>query len=83
VKYNQWNKFESFKACLVARGFTQIYGIDYEATFAPVVKFTSLGIMFAVAVHFGLTIYQIDIVTAFLNAKLEEEIYMSATWSTP
>jgi hypothetical protein len=33
--------------------------------------------MFAVAAHFGLTIYQMDVVTAFLNANLDEEIYMS------
>jgi hypothetical protein len=42
VKYDQWNKFERFKVCLVARGFTQIYGINYKETFVPVVKFTSL-----------------------------------------
>jgi hypothetical protein len=76
VKYNQWNEFERFQAHLVARGFTQIYGINYKETFAPVVKFTSLRIMFAVAAHFGLTIYQMDVVTAFLNADLEEDIYM-------
>jgi hypothetical protein len=77
VKYNQWNEFERFKARLVACGFTQIYGIDYKETFAPVVKFTSLCIVFAIAAHFGLTIYQMDVVTAFLNAELNEEIYMS------
>jgi hypothetical protein len=77
VKRNQWNKFERFKARLVARGFTQIYGIDYQETFAPVVKFTSLCIMFALAAHYGLTIYQMYVVTAFLNADLDEEIYMS------
>jgi hypothetical protein len=77
VKYNQWNEFERFKARLVARGFTQIYGIDYKETFAPVVKFTSLRIMFALAAHYGLTIYQMDVVTAFLNAELDEEIYMA------
>jgi hypothetical protein len=77
VKRNQWNEFECFKARLVARGFTQIFGIDYNETFAPVVKFTSLRVMFAVAAYYGLTIYQMDVVTAFLNAELDEEIYMS------
>jgi hypothetical protein len=77
VKYNQWNEFERFKVRLVAHGFMQIYGIDYKETFAPVVKFISQRIMFAIAAHFGLTIYQMDFVTAFLNAELDEEIYMS------
>jgi hypothetical protein len=77
VKRNQWNEFERFKARLVARGFTQIYGINYQETFAPVVKFTSLRIMFALAAHYGLTIYQMYVVTAFLNADLDKEIYMS------
>lgn len=83
VKTNQWKEFERFKARLVARGFTQIFGIDHQETFAPVVKFTSLHVMFAIATYYGLTIYQIDVVTAFLNAKLDEEIYMSQPLALP
>src|SRR5271154_4706049 len=64
------------KARLVARGFSQIYGIDYLDTYAPVVKLASIRILLAIAAIFGLEIHQIDVVTAFLAGELEEEIYM-------
>jgi hypothetical protein len=67
---------ERYKARLCARGFTQIYGIDFDETFAPVVKFTSIRAFLTKAILMKMTIYQMDVVTAFLNAPLDEEIYM-------
>ena len=64
------------KARLVARGFSQIYGIDYLDTYAPVVKLASIRILLAIAAVFGLEIHQMDVVTAFLAGDLKEEIYM-------
>jgi len=64
------------KARLVARGFSQIYGIDYLDTYAPVVKLASIRILLATAAIHGLEIHQMDVVTAFLAGELEEEIYM-------
>jgi hypothetical protein len=64
------------KARLVARGFSQVYGIDYLDTYAPVVKLTSIRILLAIAAIYGLEIHQMDVVTAFLAGELEEEIYM-------
>src|SRR5579859_3593957 len=64
------------KARLVARGFSQIYGIDYLDTYAPVVKLASIRILLAIAAIHGLEIHQMDVVTAFLAGELEEEIYM-------
>ena len=64
------------KARLVARGFSQIYGIDYLDTYAPVVKLASIRILLAIAAIFDLEIHQMDVVTAFLAGDLEEEIYM-------
>ena len=67
---------ERFKACLVAQGFTQRYGDDYDKTFCPVVKFESLRAVLALAVNKGLKLHQVDVTTAFLYRSLEEEVYM-------
>src|SRR5579859_3429582 len=64
------------KARLVARGFSQIYSIDYLDTYAPVVKLASIRILLAITAIHGLEIHQMDVVTAFLAGELEEEIYM-------
>ena len=64
------------KARLVAKGCTQQQGIDYDETFAPVVRYTTLRFLFALAAKHELKIYQMDAVTAFLNGVLKEEIFM-------
>ena len=64
------------KARLVARGFSQIYRVDYLDTYAPVVKLASIRIFLAIAAIHELDIHQMDVVTAFLAGELEEEIYM-------
>ena len=65
-----------YKARLVAKGFTQRYGIDYLETYAPVVKLTSLRIILALAAARNYEVDQTDIKSAYLLAKLDEEIYM-------
>ena len=65
-----------YKARLVAKGFTQRYGIDYLETYAPVVKLTSLRIILALAAARDYEVDQTDIKSAYLLAKLDEEIYM-------
>jgi len=60
----------------VARGFTQTYGVDYNETFAPIAKFTSICCILALAALEDMEIHQMDMKTAFLNGKHEEEIYM-------
>lgn len=66
-----------FRARLVAKGFTQTFGIDYHDTFAPVVRGTTLRLLFATAVSFDLKIGHIDIKTAFLYGDIEETVYMA------
>ena len=67
----------TYKARLVAKGFSQIHGIDYEETFSPVAMFKSIRIMLAIAAFHDYEIWQMDVKTAFLNGKLEEEVYMA------
>lgn len=76
VKYDEDGQIERFKGRLVAKGFQQIYGIDYDETFSPVVRFTSIRALLAVAVSRGMYIHQMDVITAFLNGHLDEDIYM-------
>ncbi len=63
-------KIERYKARLVAQGFTQKFGSDYDKTFCPVARQRAL---LALSVQYGLKIHQIDVATAFLNGNLEEE----------
>src|SRR5579871_4038471 len=67
---------QRFRIRLVAKGFTQTYGVDYNKTFAPVTKLPSLRLLLAIAVIEDLEIYQMDVSSAFLLADLEEEIYI-------
>jgi len=65
-----------WKAKLLARGFTQIYGIDYKDTFSPTLKHDFIRIITAIAIQKNFIIKQIDINSAFLDVKLNENIYM-------
>ena len=65
-----------FKARFVAKGYSQVYGLDYVDTFSPVVKHYSLRTVLAIAAAKDLEMIQLDIKTAFLNGDLQEEIYM-------
>ena len=67
---------ERHKARLVAQGFSQKFGCDYDETFSPVIRFETVRMMIALAVQNGLKLHQMDVTTAFLNGKLEEEVYM-------
>ena len=67
------------KSRYIARGFRQRRGVDYSETYAPVAKLTTLRIFLTLVTILGLFTSQLDIKTAFLNATLEEEIYISPT----
>jgi len=62
---------------LVIQGFHQIYGLDYLETFAPVAKLSSIRLILAIAAMMDWEIHQADVDTAYLQAEVEEEIYMS------
>ncbi|GKA83654.1 putative ribonuclease H-like domain-containing protein [Tanacetum coccineum] len=65
------------KARLVSQGFRQEEGIDFEESFASVARIEAIRIFVANATHKNMTIYQMDIKTAFLNGELKEEVYIS------
>jgi hypothetical protein len=67
---------EKHKARFVARGFSQIEGVDYDETFAPVARYTSIRTTIAIATKMGWRIHQMDVKTAFLNGFIEEEVYI-------
>ncbi|WVZ52297.1 hypothetical protein U9M48_003371 [Paspalum notatum var. saurae] len=64
------------KARLVAQGFCQKEGIDYEETFAPVARLEAIRILFAFAASKGFKLQQMDVKSAFLNGFIEEEVYV-------
>lgn len=67
---------DRYKARLVARGFSQKYGIDYLDTYAPVVRYDSIRVLLAMAVAEEMEILQFDVKTAFLYGELKEEIWI-------
>ncbi|GJT81372.1 retrovirus-related pol polyprotein from transposon TNT 1-94 [Tanacetum coccineum] len=65
------------KAQLVAKGYAQEEGIDFEESFAPVARLEAVRIFIAYAAHKSFLIYQMDVKTAFLNGPLKEEVYVA------
>ena len=65
------------KARLVAQGFSQMEGVDYDETFAPVTRMESIRILLALAYHLKFKLHQIDVKTAFLNGILKEDVYVT------
>nr|GEV00914.1 putative zinc finger, CCHC-type [Tanacetum cinerariifolium] len=66
-----------YKACLVAKGYTQKEGVDYKETFSPVSRKDSLRIVVALVAHFDLELHQMDVKMAFLNGDLHEDVYIA------
>jgi hypothetical protein len=60
----------------VARGFSQIHGVDYDETFAPVARYTSIRSIITIAAEMGWSIHPMDVKTTFLNGFIEEEVYI-------
>jgi hypothetical protein len=76
VKTDELGAVIRYKARLVAKGFTQTHGVDFNETFAPVLRGESLRYLISYAAENNLQIHHMDVETAFLNGDLQEEIYM-------
>ncbi|MCO5590431.1 hypothetical protein L7F22_044401 [Adiantum nelumboides] len=76
-KYTVEGKINRYKARLVARGFTQEHGVDYQETFSPTLGLSTFRVLMALGAYYNLEIHQMNVQTAFLNGFLKEDIYMA------
>jgi hypothetical protein len=67
------------KARLVVKGYSQIRGLDFDETFAPIARLESIRMLLAHATHHGFKLYQMDVKIAFLNGPIKEEVYVEQT----
>jgi hypothetical protein len=77
IKRDSKGNIDRFKVRLVAKGFTQREGIDYNETFSPVSSKDSFRIIMALVAHYILELHQMDVKTTFLNGDLYETVYMA------
>jgi hypothetical protein len=76
LKHATDGSIEKYKSLFVARGFSQVEGVDYDETFAPVSQYTSIRAVISLAIEMGWNIHQMDVKIAFLNGLIEEEVYI-------
>ncbi|WJX83571.1 hypothetical protein P8452_66227 [Trifolium repens] len=75
-KLNEQGEVVRNKARLVAQGYSQQEGIDFTETFAPVARLEAIRLLLSYAVNNGITLYQMDVKSAFLNGVISEEVYV-------
>jgi hypothetical protein len=76
IKRNANDSIDRYKAWLVAKGFKQRYGIDYDDTFSTIVKVATIWLVLFIAVSKGLSLWKLDVQNAFLHSILKDEVYM-------
>ena len=70
------DRSHEYKACFVAKGYSQIYGKDCRETFTPMTNIASIRLLLQIAVQYDLLIHHMDVTSAYLNAPLDYEIYV-------
>jgi hypothetical protein len=64
------------KARLIAKGYSQVKGLDFDETYTPIARLESIRILFVYATYQGFMLYQMDVKSAFLNGPIKEEVYV-------
>jgi hypothetical protein len=76
VKHNADGSMSKYRTRLVAKGYAQTYGIDYEETYSPIARMTTVRTIIGMAVIKGWSLHQMDVKNVFLHGDLQEEMYM-------
>ena len=76
LKYNPDGSIARYKARLVARGFSQAYGLDYTETFSHVARLSSIRVLFSIALNQAWSLHQLNVSNAFLYGDLAKQVYM-------
>ena len=76
TKLNADGSVNKYKARLVVKGYSQVFGVDFSETFAPVARLDTIRMLLALTAQKGWKTYQLDVKSAFLNGYLQEEIYV-------
>jgi len=76
IKHGPDGNVKKYKAHMIAQGFTQVEGLDFNETFAPITKFSSFHTILILAAEHNLEFHKMDVKAAYLNGVLKGEIYM-------
>jgi len=71
------NNISKFKARIVAKGYSQVKGINFDLTFSPTLGIDSIKLILVLAAKFKWSVFQLDIKAAYLNANLDKDIYVA------
>ena len=80
IKYNSIGEIEKYKTRLIAKGFAQKYGVDYEKTFTPMEKMSIFKVILSLLAVQGCKVFQLDVKSVFLNGDLDVEIQKGLLW---
>jgi hypothetical protein len=77
IKHEGDGSIEKYKERLVARGFSQKEGVDYDETFAPATRYTFIYTILTLSSCFGWCFYQMDVMAVFMDGVIKEEVYIN------